>query len=79
MFADEDALSLLVVILSLLRDEDLPEEMRAKSPFRDMPADRRDRMRRAAVEMLSEIVPALHEHALGLDEDADLDDETLRV
>ena len=73
LFADEDALSLLVVILSLLRDEDLPEEMRAESPFRDMPEDRRDRMRRAAVEMLSEIVPALHEHALGMDEDADAD------
>jgi uncharacterized protein len=77
LFADEDALSLLVVILSLLRDEDLPEEMRAESPFRDMPADRRDRMRRAAVEMLSEIVPALHEHALGPDEDDDPDDAAL--
>jgi uncharacterized protein len=75
LFADEDALSLLVVILSLLRDEDLPEEMRAESPFRDMPEDRRDRMRRAAVEMLSEIVPALHEHALGTDEDDDPDDD----
>jgi uncharacterized protein len=73
LFADEDVLPLLVVILSLLRDENLPEEMRAQSPFRDMPEDRRDRMRRAAVEMLAEIVPALHAHALGMDEDADAD------
>jgi uncharacterized protein len=77
LFADEDALSLLVVIFSLLRDEDMPEQMRAESPFRDMPADRREHMRRAAVEMLPEIVLALHGHALGLndDENLDLDDD----
>jgi yecA family protein len=68
LFADEDALSLLVVILSLLRDEDIPEAMRADSPFRNMPADRRERMRRSAVEMLPEIVLSLHDHALGMDE-----------
>ena len=73
LFADEDALSLLVVVFSLLRDDDMPEEMRIESPFRDMPAERRERMRRTAVEMLPEIVLALHEHALGLDEGADLD------
>jgi uncharacterized protein len=77
LFADEDALSLLVLIFSLLREEDLPAEMRAESPFRDVPADRRDRMRRAAVEMLAEIVPALHEHALDVNgnDDADLDED----
>lgn len=73
LFADEDALSLLVVILSLLRDEDMPEEMQAESPFRDMPADRRERMRRSALEMLPEIVISLHEHARGLDEGDDPD------
>ncbi len=71
LFADEDALSLLVVILSLLRDEDMPEEMQAESPFRDMPGDRRERMRRSALEMLPEIVISLHEHARGLDEGDD--------
>jgi len=65
LFADEDALSLLVVILSLLRDEDMPAEIRDESPFRDMPADRRDRMRRAAIEMLPEIILSLHDHTLG--------------
>jgi len=73
LFADEDALSLLVVIFSLLRDEDMPEEMRSQSPFRDMPADRREHMRRSAVEMLPEIVLALHDHTLGLDEGNDKD------
>jgi yecA family protein len=68
LFADEDALSLLVVIFSLLREEDMPEEMRSQSPFRDMPADRREHMRRSAIEMLPEIVLALHDHALGQDE-----------
>jgi yecA family protein len=71
IFADEDALSLLVVIFSLLREEDLPAEMRAESPFRDMPAGRRDRMRRAAVATLPELVLALHDHALGMSSDED--------
>jgi yecA family protein len=76
LFADEDALSLLVVIFSLLRDEDMPEEMKAESPFRDMPADRREHMRRSAVEMLPQIVVALHDHALGQDGgDGEDDDE----
>jgi uncharacterized protein len=75
LFADEDALSLLVVIFSLLRDEDLPEPMRAESPFRDMPADRRERMRRSAIEMLPEIVPSLHDYALGLSEELDPGDD----
>jgi yecA family protein len=68
LFADKDALSLLVVIFSLLRDEEMPEEMRSQSPFRDMPADRRTQMRRSAIEMLPEIVLALHDHALERDE-----------
>jgi yecA family protein len=77
MFVDEDALSLLVVIFSLLREEDLPDELSAESPFRDMPAERRDSMRRAAVDMLPELVLALHDHALGMssDEDDELDVE----
>jgi uncharacterized protein len=65
---DEDALPLLVAILSLVREADMPEAMRADSPFRDMPADLRERMRRSAAEMLPEIVLALHEYSLGLDE-----------
>jgi yecA family protein len=68
LFADEDTLSLLVVIFSLLREEDMPEEMRAESPFRDMPADRREHMRRSALETLPEIVLALHDHVLGMSE-----------
>jgi yecA family protein len=77
LFADEDAVSLLVVIFSLLREENMPAEMRTDSPFRDMPADRRDRMRRSAVDMLPEIVLALHDHVLGMsegDDDEEADD-----
>ena len=66
---DEDALPLLVAILSLVHEADMPEAMRADSPFREMPADRRERMRRSAAEMLPEIVLALHDYSLGLDEE----------
>jgi uncharacterized protein len=79
LFADEDALSLLIVIFSLLRDQDMPEPMRAESPFRDMPADRRERMRRTAIEMLPEIVLSLHDHSLGLNEELDPGDDEPHV
>lgn len=68
---DEDALPLLVAILSLVRDADMPEAVQADSPFRDMPPDRREHMRRSTVEMLPEIVLALHDYSLGLDEAGD--------
>ena len=70
---DEDALPLLVAILSLVQDEDMPESVRADSPFQDMPPDRREHMRRSTIEMLPEIVLALHDHSLGLDEAPDRD------
>lgn len=79
LLADEDALPLLVAIFSLVGDGELPDDIRADSLFRDVPLHRREQMRRSAVEMLPEIVRALHEHALGLyadfdpDEDDDLD------
>jgi uncharacterized protein len=83
LLADEDALPLLFALFSLVREEELPEDIRADSPFRAMPPDRLERMRREAVETLPEIVRALNEHALGPfddfdpDEDDDLDvDET---
>jgi yecA family protein len=68
---DEDALPLLVAILSLVRDEDMPEDVRADSPFRDMPPERREHMRRSAIDMLPEIVLALHDYWLGPDEGDD--------
>jgi yecA family protein len=70
---DEDALPLLVAILSLVQDDDMPEAVRndADSPFRDMPPDRREHMRRSALDMLPEIVLALHDYSLGLDEEAE--------
>jgi yecA family protein len=63
LLEDEDALPLLVAILSLVQDADMPESVRADadSPFRDMPPDRREHMRRATLEMLPEIVLALHD------------------
>ena len=67
---DEDALPLLAAVLSLVRDADMPEAVRndANSPFRDMPPDRREHMRRSTLEMLPEIVLALHDYSVGLDE-----------
>ena len=61
---DEEARTLLTAVFGLLRDEDVPEELRASSPFRDLTPERRAAMRREAVEMLPEIVPALHGHLL---------------
>jgi uncharacterized protein len=66
---DDDARSLLTAIFSLERDEDLPEGERADSPFIDMPAERREHMRRSALEVLPGLVLALHAFSLGLDDD----------
>ena len=68
LLAHQDALTLMTGVLGLLRDEDVPEELRAKSPFRELPPARRAAMRRETIEMLPEIVPALHRHALDLNE-----------
>jgi yecA family protein len=67
LLEDEDALPLMVAILSLVQDEDMPESVRGDSPFRDMPPERREHMRRSAVEMLPEIVVALSDYALGIE------------
>ncbi|MFZ1101316.1 MAG: SEC-C metal-binding domain-containing protein [Hyphomicrobiaceae bacterium] len=64
----QDALTLMTGVLGLLRDEDVPEELRAGSPFRELPPARRAALRRETTEMLPEIVPALHRHALDLNE-----------
>jgi uncharacterized protein YecA (UPF0149 family) len=53
----------------------MPEDARADSPFRDMPPERHEHMRRSAVEMLPEIVLALHDQVLSLDADLDVDGE----
>jgi uncharacterized protein len=76
---DEDAQPLLVAIFSLLSEAELPEDIAVDSPFRGIPADRLERVRREAVERLPEIVGTLYRQALdfdadfGLDEDDDLD------
>jgi uncharacterized protein len=75
LLGDEDALPLLFALFSLVREEELPEDIRADSPFRDMPPDRLERMRREAVETLPEIVRALNEHAFGPYADFDLDED----
>lgn len=75
LLEDEDALPLLAAVLSLVQDADMPEAFRADSPFRDLPPDQLEHMRRSAVEMLPEIVLALHDYSLGLDETADHDRE----
>jgi yecA family protein len=66
---DEDVRPLLAVIFSLERDEDMPAQERATSPFRDMPADIREHMRRTALAMLPVLVPALHDYSLDLDDE----------
>ncbi len=66
---DEDVRPLLAAIFSLERDEDMPEEERADSPFRNMPADQREHMRRTALEMLSTLVLAFHDYSLDLDDE----------
>jgi yecA family protein len=67
LIEDEDVRPLLAAIFSLERDEDIPEEERADSPFRDMPADTREHMRRTALDMLPTLVLALHDYSLDLD------------
>ena len=66
---DQEALTLMTTVLGLLRDEDVPEELRASSPFRDLTPERRAAMRGETVEMLPEIVPALHGRLLDLNEE----------
>jgi yecA family protein len=65
--ANDDARSLLAAILSLERDNDMSEEGKASSPFRDMPAGQREHLRRAAIDMLPDIVVALHAYSVDLD------------
>lgn len=77
---NQEALTLITAVPGLLRDEDVPEELRASSPFRDLNPERRVAMRRETVEMLPEIVPALHGHLLDLNEEnADVNPVGLRV
>jgi yecA family protein len=71
LLEDEDALPLMIAILSLVQDADMPESVRADTPFRDMPPERREHMRRSAVEMLPEIIVALSDYALGLEQAGD--------
>jgi uncharacterized protein len=66
---DEETRTLLTGVFGLLRDEDVPEELRATSPFRDLPPERRAAVRHETVEMLPEIVRALHGHLLDLNEE----------
>jgi len=65
---------LLVLVFCLERDEDLPEAAKADSPFRDISAERREEMRRQAVELLPAAICALQEISLNL-QAAELDDE----
>lgn len=74
LIEDEDARSLLAAIFSLERDEDLPEEAKADSPFRDMPAERREHMRRTALDMLPDLVLSLHAYSISLDDEQDAPD-----
>ncbi|MBX9588196.1 MAG: UPF0149 family protein [Hyphomonadaceae bacterium] len=63
---DEHAQPLLALVFCLEGDEDLPEAAKARSPFRDISAERREEMRRQAVAILPAAVCALHEISLNL-------------
>jgi len=64
---NDDARSLLAAILSLERDEELPDQAKADSPFRDMPSGQRQHLRRTAIDMLPDIVLSLHAYSVSLD------------
>jgi uncharacterized protein len=63
----DDARALLVAIFSLERDEDLAKGSDLGSPFQGMPAERREHMRRSALELLPNLVVVLHDYALGVE------------
>ena len=69
LIEDEDVRPLLAAIFSLERDKDILEEERAESPFRNMPADQREHLRRTALDMLPTLVLALHDYSLDLDDE----------
>jgi yecA family protein len=71
---NDDARSLLAAILSLERDDGLSEEARSDFPFRDMPADQREHLRRTAIDMLPDIVLSLHAYSVSLDGGEDAED-----
>jgi uncharacterized protein len=72
LFANEEAAPALVAIFSLLRAEDIPEEVRAEVPPLLEPEEA-ERMRRTAAEMLPGIVQSLHDIARDFDQVDDLD------
>lgn len=74
LLADEDAVRLVIAIFSLVRDEDMPEEIRADSVLSEMPAEARAQLRGEALAMLPELVISLHGLAHGYVDDDDLDD-----
>lgn len=63
----DDTRLLLAHIFCLERDEDLPEDERATSPFRDMSAAALEEMRRKAVGVLADLVPALNQASMDID------------
>jgi yecA family protein len=78
LLENEDARSLLTAVFSLERDEGLSEQARADSPFRDISAERREHMRRTALEMLPEIILSLHTYSVGLDHEGGSEIRTAR-
>jgi yecA family protein len=64
---NDDARSLLAAILSLERDEGLTDHAKDASPFRDMPDEQREHLRRTAIDMLPDIVLSLHAYSVSLD------------
>ena len=70
LLIDDDATrTLLACIFCLKGEEELSEEERADSPFRDISPAARNDMRRKAISMLPAVVPALNAASVQLDTD----------
>ena len=63
----DDTRLLLAYIFCLERDEDLPEDERATSPFREISAAAREDMRRKAVGALADLIPSLNQASVDID------------
>jgi uncharacterized protein len=68
LIEDNGARTLLAAVFGLMPDETLAEDLRARSPFHDMSADERARLRHGTVEMLPQIVLSLRDRMQDLDE-----------
>jgi uncharacterized protein len=68
LIENDDTRTLLASIFCLERDEDLSADERGVSPFRSISSATRDGMRRGAVTLLADVVPALNAASVEFEE-----------